>query len=183
MVKKKYNVGGFLFDNENDAKAAESELKGIEYMKERTDLSNVDATLASYNMINEKKLFKTPIGICYLRELRASIIEKGVLEEDVPPINIDFVSDGNSKKKKTSEKETIYKSRFINMIIVNVLLIVMLVLFAIIANNSKNINIINYKNRIDAEYKDLEINLSQWSQELIQKEKRLNELEKLLEGN
>ena len=61
------------------------------------------------------------------------------------------------------------------MIIVNVILIVVLILFAIIANNSNNLNVINYKDRIDEQYKDIDNSLSEWSRELTNKENQLRE--------
>ena len=178
MAGKSYVVEGFCFKTEAEAENAKNELKGVKYMKERIDYINMSSALSTYNMINEKGLFKTPVGISFLYDVRKNIIENGILEEDVPPVKLE-TSDKKSKTKiyTGQNEESIYKSRFINMIIVNVVLIITLILFAIIANNSENLNIINYHNRIEEEYQDRENNLSQWSQELKLKEKELNERE------
>lgn len=67
------------------------------------------------------------------------------------------------------------------MLILNAILLVMFVIFAVIASNSKNLNIINYQNRIDAQYRDLENSLNDWSRELKIKEQQLNERESELQ--
>ena len=75
-------------------------------------------------------------------------------------------------KKKDAETSP-YRNRFINMVILNVICIILLVLFIIISTNSKNVNIINYRNRIDAEYMEKEDNLARWAEELEARESAL----------
>ena len=75
-------------------------------------------------------------------------------------------------KKKDAESSP-YRNRFINMVILNVICIILLVLFIIISTNSKNVNIINYRNRIDAEYMEKEDNLARWAEELEARESAL----------
>ena len=92
MAKKEYSVNGFTFYDESDAKEAENELKGVEYMRSRIDLSNLESALSSYNMMNNKKLFKTPIGYCFLSSLRNDIIKLGISDDDISPVNIVITS-------------------------------------------------------------------------------------------
>ena len=179
MANKEYVVGGFTFYDEADAKEAENELKGVQYMKSRIDYTNLESALASYNMMNNKKLFKTPIGYCFLNSLRDNIINKGINDTDISPVNI-VITSGVKTVREESKLVSKYKNRFVNVMILNVLLIIMIVVFAVIANNSENINIINYKNRIDAQYASMEDSLSQWSRELKEKEIELDKLEKEL---
>lgn len=61
------------------------------------------------------------------------------------------------------------------MVILNVVLVVILVLFILISNNSKNLNIINYRNRIDAEYTEKEDNLARWEKQLQIREEQLSQ--------
>ena len=153
-------------------------------MKSRTDMSNVKNVFSAYNRMNEKGLFKTPIGYNYLYSLRTIIMDSGQYGEDeVDDIKV-FSGTGSKTKVKTVYKDadSVFKNHFINMIIVNVVLVLILVIFVIISNNSENINIINYKNRIDEQYKAQEENLAQWSRELELKEKSLEELEISIDG-
>ena len=180
MAKKEYKVKGFIFYDETDAKEAENELKGVEYMRSRIDMTNLEAALSSYKMMNDKKLFKTPVGYCFLSSLRENIINCGIDENDIDPVNI-VITQGIKSVKEESKLVSKYKGRFVNMMILNVLLVLTLIVFAIIANNSDNINIVNYKNRIDAQYTQIEESLSQWSKELKEKEILLDKLEKELQ--
>ena len=75
--------------------------------------------------------------------------------------------------KRAADKTSPYRNRFINMVILNVILLIILVLFIFIANNSHNLNIINYKNRIDAEYTEKEDNLAKWEEEISLREQEL----------
>ncbi len=178
MSKKSYIVDGFCFDLESDAKEAENEKKGIAYIKQKIDYKNPSSALATYNMINEKGLFKTPLGISFMYEVRTNIIKNGVKEEDVPPI---ILKTGTNRDKRSEASVSPFKARFVNMLILNAILLVMFVIFAVIASNSKNLNIINYQNRIDAQYRDLENSLNDWSRELKIKEQQLNERESELQ--
>lgn len=178
MSKKSYIVDGFCFETENKAKEALNEKKGIDYIKQKIDYNNPSSALATYNMINEKGLFKTPLGISFMYEVRANIIKSGVKEEDVPPI---ILKDYVQKSETGDTPKSPFKARFVNMLILNVILLVMFVVFVIIASNSKNLNIINYQNRIDAQYRDLENSLNDWNRELKIKEQELNEKESMLQ--
>lgn len=177
MTEKNYIVDGFSFDTESMAKEAENEKKGIAYIKQKMDYGNPSSALSTYNIINEKGLFKTPLGINFMYEARKKLIDSGVEEEDIPPV----ILRKENKKDKLGE-ESPYKVRFINMLILNGILLIMLIVFAVVANNSKNLNIINYQNRIDAQYRDLENSLNDWSRELKIREQQLNEREKELQN-
>lgn len=183
MSTKTYNVGGFVFTDEKLAKDAENEFEGVKFMMKKINMKNINSAVSAYKMMNEKSVFKTPVGFSYLYSLREQLINAGV--EDLPEVNVFITAASDEKqskakskgKKKTvlSEEESVFKHRFINMIIVNVVLIILLIAFAIIANNSENLNIINYQNRIDKQYKEIDESLSEWSRELTKKEKIIND--------
>ncbi len=63
------------------------------------------------------------------------------------------------------------------MIVLNIIFLIFLILFIVISNNSKNLNIINYRTRINAEYTEKEDNLARWDEELKEREKQLENLE------
>ncbi len=60
---------------------------------------------------------------------------------------------------------------------INIIFLIFLILFIVISNNSKNLNIINYRTRINAEYTEKEDNLARWDEELKEREKQLENLE------
>ena len=83
---------------------------------------------------------------------------------------------------KKHDIESVYRTRFISAVILNAILIIVVILILLIANNSKNTNILNYKNRIDAEYHDKENALVKWKNELDIREEYLKQRENEL-GN
>jgi hypothetical protein len=182
MMKNEKNiVDGYFFEDEETLKEAKNEMEGVEYLKKRTNYSNPASVLKIYNTVIEKKLFKTPIGYEFLRELQEYLFNNDKISAD--QIEAIPVYSPKSKKKvkfnmpkirRVVDKTSPYRSRFINMVILNVILILFLVLFIFISNNSKNLNIINYQNRLEAEYTQKEDNLVQWEKDLSEREKQLS---------
>ncbi len=80
-------------------------------------------------------------------------------------------------EKKSIDKTSTYRAKYINMIVLNIIFLIFLILFIVISNNSKNLNIINYRTRINAEYTEKEDNLARWDEELKEREKQLENLE------
>ena len=184
--KNKYIVDGYAFSSKEEMEEAKNELSGIEYLENRTDLTKVKNVYATYNKIIEKELFRTPLGYKFLKELQEILYQSNEIEdEDILPIPILKTSDKIVIKQRApkvpknydlSGLEIRYKNKFINMIIFSVFLVIILVLMFLITNNSKNTNILNYKERIDREYSKKEDALVKWSEELSIKEKELEEM-------
>lgn len=187
-IKDKYIVDGYAFSTEEEAEEAKNEVNGIEYLKSRSNFNKIENILAVYNKVLEKKLFKTPIGYNFLKELQSALYASEAIEDtQILPIPVLQTSSKVVIKQKLpktpkrldlSEKEVRYKNWFHNMIIFSFFLIVLIVLIVLITNNSSNTNILNYKARIDREFEEKEDTLVKWSDELAEKESSLNELEK-----
>lgn len=178
MKNEKNTVDGYFFEDEETLKEAKNEVEGVEYLRKRTNYSNPQNMLKMYNTVIEKKLFKTPIGYEFLRELQELLYNSQDIDEaQIEPIPV-FVKQKKKQKikfelpkvKRVIDKESPYRAKFMNMVILNVILIIFLMLFILISNNSKNLNIINYKARIDAEYMEKEDNLAQWEEDLSARE-------------
>jgi len=168
MLRNKYVVEGFEFENEHQENIAKSEVKSINYIVSRTDMNNPKSVLVVYNRIIDKKLFKTPIGIKFLKEIQEMLLANSEIEESmIKPIPVVFDFSPVNPDKPIKNPKQKYKKIMINSIVLNILLIVVIILIFIITSNSKNINIINYENRIKAQY-------SAWEQELNQRESVLN---------
>lgn len=183
MKNEKNTVDGYLFEDDETRKEAQNEVEGVEYLRKRTNFSNPQNVLNIYHTVIEKKLFKTPIGYEFLRELQDFLYSSEAIDDNViEPIPV-FVKKTKRQKikfkfpqvKHVVDKTSPYYGRFINMIVINVILILFLIMFIVISNNSKNLNIINYKARIDAEYMDKEDNLAKWEADLTKREKAISE--------
>lgn len=191
MYGEKYIVDGFLFATEEEAKAARNESEGVKYMRGRTDMNNPASVYAVYCKIIEKNLFKTPIGFSYLHELRETLNKNDEYREKIKSLAVK-VPKISSKKRYSEQKkeekltrkqlvksmkeldiESVYRNRFVNSVILNIILVIVIAVVMLIASNSKNVNIINYKNRIDAEYSQKEDALIKWQNQLKEKEELL----------
>lgn len=182
MKSEKNTIDGYQFADEEALKEAKNELEGVEYLRKRTQFSNPDNVLKIYNTVIEKQLFKTPIGYEFLRELQGILYNSEKIDNDqVKPIPVLAAKVGKKKlkfdlpkMKKAIDFNSPYRTRFHQMLTVNIVLIIILILFAMISNNSKNLNIINYRARLDAEYAEKADVLSIWEQELSVREELLD---------
>lgn len=199
MAEDKYVVDGFRFNSKEEAAEAKNEYEGVSYMKSRTNMDNPANVYSVYKSLVEKNVFKTPVGMKFLYELKDILYKSGKYsKEEIDELVISVpVRTLTAKQKKKNEKasrkevirgmkeldiESAYRNRFINVAILNVILIIAIVLIIMITTNSDNTNILNYKNRLDAEYSERENDMVQWSNELNAREKALEEREKELEN-
>lgn len=201
MAEEKLIVDGFLFKTKAEAVAAANEYDGVEYMKKRTNMNNPANVYSVYKNIIDKGLFKTPVGMKYLCELRDVLYKSGQYTEEelnelpipVPETSKEKVKRAKKEKQELSRRdvirnmksydiESVYRNRFINSVILNVILVIAIILIIAIAGNSDNTNILNYKNRLDAEYQEKEDSLVQWQHELDVRENDIRQRENEL-GN
>ena len=199
MADDKYVVDGFRFQTKEEAAEAKNEYEGVNYMKSRTNMNNPENVYSVYKSLVEKNVFKTPVGMKFLYELKEALYKSGnYSKEEIDGIVISVpVRTMNRKMKKRDEKvsrkeimkgmkeldiESVYRNRFINSLLFNIILIIAIVVIIMIVGNSNNTNILNYKNRLDVEYSEREDDLIQWQKELDDREKAIDMREKEL-GN
>ncbi len=196
----KYNIGGYIFDDENSAKKAAKELKAVEYVIGQ--LKNADASdvLTVYKKLLNQRLFSTDIGMGFLNQLRQNLLDSGSFEpSDIPEVySLESPEDQEAAddSQTTSESKDVVNrsvvpqkrdgyshpdSKYNRLRVINsILLVISLTLLVCVCgmfyiNSTINSpNILNYKESITNEF-------SSWKQELEQKEKELNERERKLE--
>lgn len=180
--KDNLQINGYRFGSLKDVEAAGEEARKIEYFKEKTKGKSPHAILALYDKLIDEKIFKTPVGWDYLKELQEQMINAGISEEEIRPISC-YV---NFSYKTGEELDHIYarqkvrpsrKKKNVNSfqvsVCINVLLAVLVFAMFIIALNSENPNILNYKQAITNEY-------AAWEQELTERENKVREKEQTL---
>ncbi len=181
MINEKYSVDGYVFETEQEYNDALNEKKGVDYMRSRTNMNNIASVQDIYEKVLEKNIFKTPIGYNFMRELQDILVKSSLVDNDeIKNIRVD--KSGNKKviesnkqlKERLKNVESEYKNRFFNSVVLNVALIILIILIVVITNNSKNANVLNYKNRLDAEYMSKENDLAAWEEELEKREKLLD---------
>ena len=83
-------VSGFAFYSEKDARLAEQERQKIAYLDKRIDRTNLESVLVIYKKALDDRVFRTPVGLEYLRELQGELkAEQDLLGEEIPPIRIE----------------------------------------------------------------------------------------------
>ena len=87
VEQREYVVSGFAFYSEKDAGLAEQERQKIAYLDKHIDHADIQSVLAIYKKALEDRVFRTPVGLEYLRELQGELrAREEELGEEVPPI-------------------------------------------------------------------------------------------------
>lgn len=185
-VKEDFIVDGIHFSDSQEAKKAQKELDGIEYIKKTNDMKNPKVLLALYNKFIEHQLFQTEIGKRFLTEIKEELIKspsikKGEIsgyQEEIEKRTEDRKKKEEVKKKvfqieKEKKEREKYKYKYYNSLILNIILVITIILLFVLTATSGNVTILNYENKLLDKY-------SSWQMQLEQKEKELKEREKAL---
>ncbi|MDE5590676.1 MAG: hypothetical protein K2J60_16305 [Acetatifactor sp.] len=180
------SVGGYRFYTEKDAQLAATELKKIEYLEARIDYSRPDSILMVYEKTIHERIFKTPVGLQYLKELRDYLLKQSEIDpERVPEIPLYNSFSGEVRAKSAPVRNRIKaadggkdgeKSGFAISVILNVLLVLAVICMFTITLRSDNPNVLNYQRVLTDRY-------AQWEQELTERENAVREKERELKLN
>lgn len=174
--KNEFELEGFSFCSKQDMLVAENELKGVEYLKKKTNMKNPKSVLVVYNKIVAEGLFHTPIGMKYLIELQKYLLDNKEIDNNtISQIPVEPLHEGISKKKLVdkiamifSNSKKAYRERLKLALITNVILVFVIVGMFIIAKTSNQVNILNYEEKIVDKY-------ASWEQDLTERENKLKE--------
>lgn len=167
-------IDGFVFSSRHDAIVAANELKGVEYLKKKTNMKNPRMVLVVYNKMVTEGLFHTPVGISYVRELQKYLIDSREIDNNsILDIPVEPLHAGISKKNMVdriahvfSNSRKAYRDRLKIAIVTNFILIIVIIAMFIITTTSNNINILNYQEKIENKY-------ATWEQDLTERENAL----------
>lgn len=192
-TNNKYTIGDYSFSNKGDYERALKEKEAISYIVANTNMADMKSVLKVYNRSVEKKSFQTVLGLEFVKNMRKSLINSGIVSDDtiqavpVPAAgggkqqgtDNSFAADKAEKYKLAYENE--HAGRVIrNMAIVFLVVIIGAMMF--ITYNSKYsvfTYFTDYKTNMENELVD---KYQEWRNQLEEKEKELNEREKAL-GN
>lgn len=173
-------VEGFSFFTEKDAALAVQEQKKIEYLETRVNYNNPAGILNIYQKAIKEHIFKTPVGLQYLRHLQEFLQECPQIDKDsIPPIPLYKNYDGEFREKTSPARNRIIpakkkKSIALPMsIMLNVVLIVAVIAMFVITLTSDQPNILNYERALTNRY-------ASWEQELTEREQAVREKEREL---
>lgn len=170
-MAEKYLVGGYEFETLDEAREARMELAAVQYFTNKTRGSSPETTCKLYQKMVEQKMFHTPVGNAFVKELGDYLVQHRFLE---PPEGQSEETDAEKEKeklyKKALEELERTKARLTTSRIISIILAAGIAVMVYIASTSSSINILNYETALQDRY-------SAWEQELKEKESRIKERE------
>ena len=192
----KYNIGGYIFNDEESARKAAKELKTVEYILGQIKEADEKTVLQIYNKLLKQRLFSTEIGLGFLSQLRQNLIASGLFAEDevedvytIGEQELKEESDNQGEDSDTQEKDRVLsksdtslelkqirKLKIINSVLIVISLTLLLCVIGMfyVSSTINSPTILNYEETITDQY-------STWKQELDEKEAELKAREKALE--
>ena len=200
QLQETYEAGGFVFRTKKEAELAQREIEGTKYLRQKLDMENPNAVFSIYQNLIEQDLSETPVGYCFLKELRDYLLMiPAISNEEVLAIPIRYpqTEEEEKKQKKEQKKEEQrkerqrekekaknkkeqkkegknYKGRCQFFMVTSLILLISVVSMMLLAATSDNVNILNYENKLIDKY-------SSWEQELEEREQAVKEQEQALE--
>lgn len=200
QLQETYEAGGFVFRTKKEAELAQREIEGTKYLRQKLDMENPNAVFSIYQNLIEQDLFETPVGYCFLKELRDYLLMiPAISNEEVLAIPIRYpqTEEEEKKQKKEQKKEEQrkerqrekekaknkkeqkkegknYKGRCQFFMVTSLILLISVVSMMLLAATSDNVNILNYENKLIDKY-------SSWEQELEERAQAVKEQEQALE--
>lgn len=192
-----YVVNEYQFELREEYETALQEKKGVEYLDAQLDYGDTQKVLRTYNELIRKKIFYTPVGIDYLRRLRNVLVNsEEIAEDNIMPL---YVPSGKKKDSAKVEKYISYKYKESigtmsndlkktktinrNLIAVNIVMLIIIVAMFIISYTSDSPNILNYERELQDKYAGWAENLKEKEDELRQREREIEELERYYENS
>ena len=175
-------TGGFSFYTENDGKMAEAEQRKIDYLESKLDYTRPESILHVYDKAIEEQLFRTPVGIQYLKKLQDFLLKQPRIDKErvraIPLYDVYGESRKKTvegdKKQRAARKREQEKARFQISVALNILLALALVFMFFISFFSDQPNIFNYERALQDKY-------ASWEQELTAREQAVREKERELD--
>lgn len=181
-MENKFTFQGHTFDDEKQLLTAKKEAEAIEYLRSKTNFSNLNQLFNLYNRILDKDMMETVIGIAFLEEIRGVLLGSGLFkEEQIRPVPL-------SKEKKKEKKRAEIRKRTREAILLEqskkamikwkiacfFLSFLVVGMFVIVLTGSRSPLAIRYEEDILNKY-------SSWAEELQEREDLLGEYLRQLE--
>lgn len=174
---------GYMFINEQDALLAAQEQKKIEYLESRMDYSKPSHILAVYEKAIRDRVFKTPVGVQYLKRLQTYLVEQPEIgQEKISPIPLYLTYGAQFRDRtsparqrvQTSDKKERGSAALRLSVMLNVLLGIAVLAMFVIMLKSEQPNMLNYKRALTNRYASWEQELSRREELIREKERELN---------
>lgn len=188
---EKYIVLGYEFDDKEAADLAKSEMEMISRIKSQGNMNNHKIALTVYNKLVDDNLFKTQVGLEYMRSLQKELLAaKDIDKNEIKAIRINLVTlldekdsskennNGirdyrqNINKNKAEQDAKKYKEQFTKSLIVNLVFAAIIIAMILIVKYSDRFDVQAHRNKIENEYiswesklQEQESSIQQWENE------------------
>ena len=181
-MENKFTFQGHTFDDEKQWIAAKKEAEAIEYLRSKTDFSNMNNLMKLYNRILDRDMMETVIGIEFLKEIRNDLLGSGMFkEEQVRPVpllpEVKKMKKRKAAQVRSKERTLLERSERQNTILKVVctfLSIIVIGMFVMVLTGTRSPLAIRYEEQILNKY-------AAWAQELQEKETFLRNYARQLE--
>lgn len=181
-MEKKFTFQGHTFDDEKQLITAKKEAEAIEYLRAKTDFSNMNNLMKLYNRILDREMMETVVGIEFLKEIRDTLIGSGMFkEEQVRPVpllpEVKKLKKRAETQKKSRERTLLERSERQNTILKVVcffLVVLVIGMFVIVLTGTRSPLAVRYEEQILNKY-------ASWAEDLQEKEYFLREYVRQLE--
>lgn len=181
----RYVAEGYSFLSEKDAALAENERRKIDYLESRLDYDHPETILRVYNKAIEERVFKSPVGQFFLRNLQQYLVNQPEIDPDevsVIPLYVSFDTEfreqPNPARNRINPVEQKKEKKKFHLLpislIINAGLVVAVIAMFSIALNSDQPNILNYEKAITNRYASWEQQLTEREQIVRERERELN---------
>jgi len=183
MAKQEvFEAAGFSFASKEMADLAIEEEKKAYYIRSRLNMKDASSVLIIYNKLLRQEVFKTPVGLVFLKEIHDMLIKDGsVLPEEVDavPAGASYMEGAKSAADIFSEEERAgYEKKYKAFSWIIAVLIACVIAMFVITLKADNPNILNYETSIQNKYAAWESELRERESELRERENALEEREK-----
>ncbi len=191
MAQEVYEYAGYVFSSSEEMELAKKEAAGIQHINSKINYDDANGLLSIYNKLLERDLFTTVIGIDFLRNIRKILMEEydyaadelksipvhltGISQEEIKvneQIKKAVNKSSDDKKSKKDKPSKVINISMLKPLIVAVAIAAILVVIVFLQfrvySDSENLNILNYKERLERQYES-------WEEDLTERERVLNE--------
>lgn len=168
-------VGGYTYETKEGAAKAKEEIEAIKYLSSKADYKDIKQVYKLYNAILDKQLFKTQVGMDYLKKLQQHLYKSKDIPDDMIrpiPVNIGQEDDSDDKRSILLQKGTInalkrsvakYKGYYTKLLFTNIALVIIIIIMLIMAATNSNPTVLNYETKLQDKY-------SSWEEDLKSRE-------------
>lgn len=182
-MEKKFTFQGHTFDDEKQLIAAKKEAEAVEYLRLKTDFSNMNNLRKLYDRIIDRDMMETVVGVAFLKEIRETLIGSGMFTDDqIRPVPLLPEVKKLKKRKETQKRsrertllERFERQNTILKIVCFFLIAMIIAMFVIVLNGTRSPLAVKYEEQILNKY-------ASWAEELQEKEEFLREYVRNLEG-